>query len=81
MTYHLQRSIFAIFFFYSTCSQSIDAYFKDANFTLPLLFPHDKAYRASVVMANYDCRLLCPHVVVRPVSVSGRFAHPNIVAT
>lgn len=73
MTYHIQRTVAAIFFFYSTYSQSISTYINDANFTLPVLFPHDKAYRASVVMANYDCRQLCPHAVVRPVSVSESF--------
>ena len=53
----------------SSSAQSFTDTLMLANFTNSVVFPSDKEYRSSVVMANYDCKFLCPYVVLRPVSV------------
>ena len=62
--------ILSMAFIYSSIAQSFTDTLMFANFTNSVVFPSDREYRNSVVMANYDCKFLCPYVVVRPVSVS-----------
>ena len=54
----------------SSFSQSLSDSLVHANYTYPILFPTDRGYRDSVVLANYDCKFSCPYVVVQPETVS-----------
>ena len=57
----------------SSFSQSFTDTLVHANYTNQILFPTDKGYRDSVVLANYKCKSTCPSVVVQPETVSSIF--------
>jgi hypothetical protein len=54
----------------SSFSQSLSDSLVRANYTYPILFPTDRGYRDSAVLANNDCKFTCPYVVVQPETVS-----------
>ena len=58
----------------SSFSQSFTDTLVNANYSNQILFPTDKAYRDSVVLANYNCKSSCPSVVIQPETVSSIFS-------
>ena len=65
----LQLVLFSLALVYSSIEKSFRDTLLLANFTKSIIFPFDKEYGRSVVMANYDCNFLCPYIVVRPITV------------
>ena len=63
--------LFSLALVYSSIEKSFRDTLLLANFTKSVIFPFDKEYRRSVVMANYDCKFLCPYIVLRPITVRG----------